>query len=122
MTASNRAFRPTSKEGEEYIKPFKPNHKAKILEALERLRIGGTFDEISAVAGMKDSQVWKRLSEMERDGTIFNTGITRKLKSGVNGIVWQLKGIKPVEVPLYPKTKVQQNAALTLKQLSLYGS
>lgn len=79
----------TSKAAENFIRPFKPNHKQKILAGLENMRVGGTFEEIAAATGMKDGQVWKRLSEMEKDGTIFNTGITRKLSSGMMGTVWQ---------------------------------
>lgn len=115
--AKKREYRQTSKEGEAHIKPFKPNHKAKILVGLERLKIGGTFEEISLTSGMKDSQVWKRLSEMEKDGTIFNTGITRKLKSGVHGIVWQKVGLKPIEPISNPKTKEQVRANKILKEI-----
>lgn len=116
---TKRLHRPTSKEGEQYIKPHKPNHKAKIKEGLERLRIGGTHEEIALVCNMRPDQVWKRLSELEREGEIFNVGMTRKLKSGVSGSVWQLVGMRCVEVTDNPKTKEQQKAANTLKQLSL---
>jgi len=115
-----RQHRPTSKEGEEHIKPFKPNHKAKILEGLERLRIGGTQEELAAVTFLRPDQVWKRCGEMEKEGTIFNTGIVRKLKSGVHGIVWQKVGLKPVDVTASPKTQEELKAAKTLKQLSLF--
>ena len=112
-----RQHKPTSKAGENHIKPYKPNHKQKILEGLERLKIGGNFDEISVVSGLKDAQVWKRLSELEREGKIFNTGITRKLKSGVIGIVWQKVGLKPIDTS-NPKTTAQQKAKHTIQQLS----
>jgi hypothetical protein len=88
-----RKHSPTSKAAEAFIKPFKPNHKQKVLVGLEKLRVGGTFEEIAKSCAMKDAQVWKRLSEMERDGTIFNTGVTRKLSSGLPGTVWQKSGI-----------------------------
>lgn len=84
---------PTSKAGHEHIKPHKPTHREKILEALMKLKGGATQEELAAAAGMRPDQVWKRLSEMERDEEIFNTGVTRKLKSGVNGIVWQVKRV-----------------------------
>lgn len=113
-----RQHRPTSKEGEEYIKPFKPNHKAKIKEALDRLKIGGTQEEIALVANMRPDQVWKRMIDLQKDGDVFDTGITRKLKSGVKGIVWQLQGQKAVEVTSSPKTQKELNAAKTLRQLS----
>lgn len=115
-----RQHKPTSKAGEAFIKPHKPNHQQRIKEALERLRIGGTFEEIALVAGMRDSQVWKRMSELAANGEVFDTGITRKLKSGVSGIVWQLHGKKVVEVSANPKTQEEQKAAKILKQLSLY--
>lgn len=99
--SKKREHRPTSKEGEQFVRVFKKTHHEKILEALAGLKVGGTHEEIAKIADMRPDQVWKRLSELERDEKIFDTGITRKLKSGVNGIVWQLvgeecKGIKPV--------------------------
>lgn len=88
-----RKHHPTSKEGEEHIKPFKPSHRSKISSGLDKLRVGGTFEEIAIASSLRDDQVWKRLSEMEKDSEIFNTGITRKLRSGVHGIVWQKAGM-----------------------------
>ena len=111
---------PTSRAGHEHIKPFKLNHTQKILEGLERLKIGGTHEEIAIVCGLRPDQVWKRLSEAERDGKIFNTGITRKLKSGVIGSVWQLTGHKPIDTS-NPKTTAQQKAKHTIQQLSFYA-
>lgn len=111
---------PTSRAGHEHIKPFKQNHTQKILEGLERLKIGGTHEEIAVVCGLRPDQVWKRLSEAERDGKIFNTGITRKLKSGVIGSVWQLTGQKIITVTSNPKTMQEKKNLNTIKQLSLY--
>lgn len=105
-----RQHKPTSKAGENFIASFKPSHKSKILEGLEKLKVGGTQEEIAKVAGLREDQVWKRLSELETDGKIFNAGITRKLKSGLHGIVWQLKGLKATEeAPVIEKQKKKQN-------------
>lgn len=87
------AYRPTSRAAHESVKPRKPSHFEKIIEGLNKIKVGGTFEEISRSCGLSDSQVWKRLSELERGGVIFNTYITRKLKSGDKGIVWQLTGL-----------------------------
>ena len=114
-----RQHRPTSKEGEAHIKPFKPNHKAKILEGLERLRIGGTQEEIAAVCGLRPDQVWKRMIYLQNDNDVFDTKITRKLKSGLQGIVWQKVGLKPTVVTSNPKTMAEQKNINTLRQLSL---
>lgn len=113
-----RQHRPTSKEGEQFIAPFKPTHQSKIVEALDKLKVGGTFEEIAAIANMKDSQVWKRLSELEAQQRIFNTGLTRKLKSGVKGIVWQVIGGKSFDLT-NPKTEKEQKEATKLYQLKL---
>jgi hypothetical protein len=113
-----RQHSPTSKAGEEYIKPFRASHKNKILDGLERLRVGGTQEEIAAVCGLRADQVWKRMIDLIRDGEIFNTGITRTLKSGLQGIVWQKIGLKPVDLS-NPKTSSQQKDAKLLKQLTL---
>lgn len=81
----------TSKLGELHIAPFRESHKERILNALKELRVGGTHEEIARAAGLRPDQVWKRLSELERDGKIFDTKLTRKLSTGVKGIVWQVK-------------------------------
>jgi hypothetical protein len=94
---ANRSHKPTSKAGEEFIRVFKQSHKEKILSGLEKLKVGGTFEEISKVTGMREDQVWKRLSELSTDEKIFDTGITRKLKSGLQGTVWQIKGLTVTE-------------------------
>lgn len=86
-----RQHKPTSKAGEEYIKPHKASHKEKILEGLKRLVVGGTYEQISAITGLREDQVWKRMSDCLKDETVFDTGITRQLKSGLYGTVWQIK-------------------------------
>lgn len=93
-----RAYRIGSKLGELHIAPHKENHYEKILSALEKLRVGGTQEEIAAVAGLRPDQVWKRQSELQREGKIFDTGLMRKLKSGVPGIVWNLTEPQPSKV------------------------
>ena len=112
-----RTHKQTSKEGEEFIKPHKPNLYEKILEGMKNIPCGGNFEEQAAAAGLKPSQVWKRNSELESSGYIFNTNTTCPLSSGVSGIVWQLTGKefvgidrtnKPVEViPDIPVKKVK---------------
>ena len=111
-----RQHKPTSSAGHDHIKPFKPNHKQKILEGLERLRIGGTQEELAAIIGLRPDQVWKRMTDLQKDGSVFDTGITRKLKSGLQGIVWQKVGLKPIDTS-NPKTTAQQKAKHTIQQL-----
>ncbi len=77
------------------VKESKSAMYVKIIEGLEKLRVGGTFDEISEAAGLKPQQVWKRFSEMQGLGLIFNVGITRKGVSGRLCSVWQLTTLKP---------------------------
>jgi predicted ArsR family transcriptional regulator len=86
-----RQHKPTSKAGETHITPFKQSHKEKILAAIQKNRVGCTHEQAAEICGLRPDQVWKRLSELAADGKIYDTGITRKLKSGVNGIVWQSK-------------------------------
>lgn len=116
-----RQHSPTSSAGHDHIKPFKPNHKQKILEGLERLKIGGTHEEIAIVSGLRPDQCWKRLSELEREQLIFDTGITRKLKSGVIGSVWQLSGKKAIAISANPKTHSEAKAAKSIKQLQIFS-
>lgn len=78
------------------IKPLKAAIQAKIIKALEELRIGATFYEISSKSGLQAAQVWRRLSELETMGLIFNTDITRPGLSGRSCTVWQLSRFLPV--------------------------
>lgn len=99
----SRPHIPTSHAAHEAIKPVKPNMFQIITDGIRKLKGGGTFDDISKVTGLRPEQVWKRLSELKRDGIIFDTGATRPLKSGLNGIVWQLweNVSKPVQKELF---------------------
>lgn len=114
-----KPVKPTSKEGHEHIKPYKPTHYERILQALERLKVGGTYEEISLCAHMRPDQVWKRLSELRKDEKIFETGTYRKLSSGLNGTVWQLVGKPVVKISDNPKTEKEQAAHNKLEQLKL---
>jgi len=94
----------TSIDAHNSIKPAKAYYHAKVLEGLNKLRVGGTFFEISQSAGIKPEQAWKRISELVKDGKIFDTGITRRLPSGRNGTVWQITGMNSTgEVPVITK-------------------
>ncbi len=107
--------RQTSKDAHESIKAFKSGYYKKILDGLEKIKVGGNYEEIAKAAGIKDSQCWKRLSELERGGLIYNVGITRKLSSGRDGIVWQKTGVafdenaKPDLTKPKPQKEVAQN-------------
>lgn len=79
----------------------------KIIEGLEKLKTGGTFDETASITGLKPQQVWKRYSEMEKLELIFNVGTTRPGTSGRACSVWQLcppvkaKPLLPVQTDLF---------------------
>ncbi len=79
------------------IKESKSAMYAKIVEALEKLRVGGISEEIANMAELKHSQVWKRLSEL-RDmdvPVVYNVGTTRIGSSGRACMIWQLCSFKP---------------------------
>jgi hypothetical protein len=115
-----RPHRATSKAAHESVKEHKSVMYAKIKIGLEQLRVGGTFEEIAKVSGLKPDQTWKRLPEMVTAGTVFNTGLTRTTSSGRKAMVRQLVGLKPVDLS-NPKTSSQQKDAKLLKQLTMYG-
>lgn len=116
-----RQHRATSKAAHESVKERKAVMYKKILEGMERLRIGGTFEEIAKVSGLKPAQVWKRLPEMVTAGTVYNVGITRKTSSGRSAMVRQLVGMKAVDASI-AKTQEQLKAHKVLSQLNLYGN
>lgn len=84
----------TSSDAHDSVKEHKAILYEKIKDGLRRLKIGGTFAEIAVASDLRPEQVWKRLSEMQGEGMIYNTGITRKLPSGRQGSVWQLVGLQ----------------------------
>jgi predicted transcriptional regulator len=67
----------------------KVSHSQKILNALKKIK-EGNFEKIAYYASMKESQVWKRLSELEKAGLIEKTTKTSILSSGDVGTVWRI--------------------------------
>ena len=114
-----RQHRATSKAAHESVKEHKSIMYAKIKVGLENLRVGGTFEEIAKVSGLKPDQTWKRLPEMVTAGTVFNTGITRKTSSGRQAMVRQLVGLKSIDLS-NPKTMSEKKSADALKMLTLF--
>lgn len=82
---------PTSRAANRFMDDTgaKITHRDKILAALRNMK-EGTFEAIARYAQMKDSQVWKRISELERDGLIIDSGKKARLSSGCMGIVWRI--------------------------------
>ncbi len=77
------------------VKDAKSAMYVKIEEGLNKLRVGGNFEEIAKASNLEPAQVWKRLSEMVELGICFNTGITHKTSSGRSAMVRQLTDLKP---------------------------
>lgn len=84
----------TSRLAHESVKEHKQVMYDKIIEGLEKLKVGGNFDEIARSANLKPEQVWKRLSELVESGVCFNVGITRPTSSGRQAMVRQLTKLK----------------------------
>lgn len=72
--------------------------KNKILASMQK-NGSGNYEKIAKDAGLKDSQVWKRLSEMQTEGDIYQTVNTAVLSSGKQGIVWAVKTKAPEPIP-----------------------
>ena len=106
----------TSLLAHESLKESKAAMYVKIIEGLNKLRVGGTFDELSVVTGLKPQQIWKRYSEMAALGMIFNTGITRKGVSGRSCRVWQLTDLTPTSTPI----KINTSETTFFMQASLF--
>lgn len=66
----------TSFQSHQMMIPFKERTHAKILNGLSVIR-AGSFRDIAAASGLKERQVWKRLSELERLGKIKDTKTTK---------------------------------------------
>ncbi len=106
----------TSLLAHESVKESKAAMYVKIIEGLNKLRVGGTFDELSVVTGLKPQQIWKRYSEMAALGMIFNTGITRKGVSGRSCSVWQLTDLTPTSTPI----KINTSETTFFSQATLF--
>jgi DNA-binding Lrp family transcriptional regulator len=63
--------------------------KRKILYALSQL-ITGSHEDVAAYLKVERSIVWKRMSELERDGLIFKPGTKKALRSGKLGFEYSL--------------------------------
>lgn len=74
----------------ESIKPYKEDLHSKIFDALEKIE-SGSFRDIAKASGLRDEQVWKRLSEMEKENKIenFSTKLCEISHRPVS--VWRIK-------------------------------
>lgn len=89
----------TSIDAHDSIKPAKAYYHQKVVEGLQKLKVGGTFSEIAHAVGLTDDKIWRRMSECAANGIVYDTGITRPLPSGRKGTVWQLTK-QPTEKPM----------------------
>lgn len=64
-------------------------HRIRILETLEQIGTG-TFEQIAEAAHLRDSQVWRRLSDLHSAGLVTPTGDERIGRSGRNQRIWRL--------------------------------
>lgn len=63
-------------------------HRARILATLDSIG-SGTFEEIAAASGMRNDQVWRRLSDLRRMGEAEPNGEERPGASGRKQRVWR---------------------------------
>lgn len=80
----------TSKEAYRSLDPDKIREIYQlILFSLSQLG-EATFEEIAASLKVSKDRVWKRLSELNKEGLIYRPGNKRMLKSGRSGYTWML--------------------------------
>lgn len=92
--SKKRPHRSTSKEAHDSVKDHKSVMYEKIITGLEKLKVGGTFEEIAKSSGLEPAQVWKRLPEMVEMGKVYNVGTTRSTSSGRKAMIRQLVGLE----------------------------
>lgn len=80
----------TSKISADLITPHLPNLHEKIVDTLTIIK-RGTFRQIAEASGLRSEQVWKRLSELERQNKIIANGITLCSVSNRPVTVWEIK-------------------------------
>lgn len=49
----------------------------------------GTFEELATRTGLRPDQVWRRLSDLEKEGRAFPTSETRRGSGGRSQRVWK---------------------------------
>lgn len=95
---SNRPHRSTSNEAHNSVKEHKEAFYDKIIAALERIKVGGTSEEIAKEAGIEYAQCHKRLPELITQGKVYNVGTTRNNSSGRKAMVRQLVSFKEPKI------------------------
>jgi len=74
--------------------------KAKIFDCLkENDPTPLSFEQIAKITGLREGQVWKRLSDLKNEGLIQPSGQTHKNESGADSIRWTLN-LGPVQTVL----------------------
>jgi predicted ArsR family transcriptional regulator len=77
----------TSKEAAESTASFAGVYK-NIIQA-ELKKGAGTFEELAGRTGLRPDQVWRRLSDLEKEGRAFPTSETRRGSGGRKQRVWK---------------------------------
>lgn len=63
----------------------------KIMNVLSKKNYSLTFREIASLGNMKAESVWKRLSELEREGMITTDGKKKCSITGKSVTLWKIK-------------------------------
>tara|TARA_Y100001963_G_C6756750_1_gene437310 strand:+ start:915 stop:1169 length:255 start_codon:yes stop_codon:yes gene_type:complete len=79
----------TSYEAYQSIKDGLPELQQKVLAGLQRIK-RGSFRDIARAARLRESQVWKRLSELKNRGLIKEDGTKVCSVSGRSLTIWEL--------------------------------
>lgn len=79
----------TSKAAAHSISPVSADAIMGILLSALKIHGSRTQAELAAWLGLRDAQVWKRLSDLKNRGLIVPSGLTRPGPSGRQQIVWR---------------------------------
>jgi predicted ArsR family transcriptional regulator len=77
----------TSKQAAESTRAFAGQFKI-IIEA-ELKKAPGTCEDIAGRTGLRPDQVWRRLSDLERESRAFPTSETKRGSGGRNQRIWK---------------------------------
>ena len=61
-----------------------------IVSIMSKFRIPLTSEQIAFYSGLRYDQIWKRMSELERNGIVRDTGNTATNTSKRKATVWEL--------------------------------
>ena len=80
----------TSRQAHQMIEPMATRHRLIIIETMRAYKRPMTSEVIATHCRLSHPQVWRRMSELVRDGKVVDSGHRARTSSGRPAILWVL--------------------------------